>query len=511
MDRHLVDDATAADDAPQNYFGWLHRAIVWTPRFTGALSILGSAAIIRIVLVTRRRRLKRQSAPPISPASGVTVNERLLLSMAFIDLLNSAAQVLSTAPIPRGTPDVLGAVGNTATCEAQGFLIQFGFGVPLYNCSLCLYYLLVIRHNMRETFLARWIEPALHAFALVPAVGFAVAGLCLDLFNNAGSFCYISPYPYQCVNDNDVPCERGEDAYLYQWLFSGSIVIFAFVFITGCMTTICCFVWRQERKMRDRYDFASTRRQSLASVPSQAGSSATGQEAARQTTRRKMAQTRDSTVQAGLYVGSFFATYVWWAIVGAVEQDGSIARTKFMEAAIFCLHFFLPLQGFWNAVIFMRPRYNKMRKSNPDQSRLWAAKAAIRNQSQEQVRSSVFPNEATSSLGRRLSASLSRRLSAKRLSLGIRAGSWADEGLTVERQSAVDSTNVSPAASRGNFRRPSLVALVSLDNDEDDTPSSVNMSESHGNYDRNDKHDKVEMNQQGGLFGTCSENDEETQ
>lgn len=77
---------------------------------------------------------------------GATLSQ-LVLGISIFDLVGSVAWGLSTLPIPkydeygRETP-IYGAMGNDATCTAQGFLLQLNFTAVFYNISLSTYYLL---------------------------------------------------------------------------------------------------------------------------------------------------------------------------------------------------------------------------------------------------------------------------------------------------------------------------------------------------------------------------------
>ncbi len=75
---------------------------------------------------------------------------RLLLPMSVFDIIGSIGWAFSTTPIPRGSNCTYGALGNEATCVTQGFMITLGLAVPMYNAMLCIYYLLVVKYNIRD-------------------------------------------------------------------------------------------------------------------------------------------------------------------------------------------------------------------------------------------------------------------------------------------------------------------------------------------------------------------------
>jgi hypothetical protein len=73
-------------------------------------------------------------------------------------------------------------VGNQATCNFQGFLLQLAIGAPLYNCSLALCYLLTIMYdwsNDRLALMGRWV----HMFIISFSVGTSILLLPLGQYN----------------------------------------------------------------------------------------------------------------------------------------------------------------------------------------------------------------------------------------------------------------------------------------------------------------------------------------
>ena len=173
------------------------RALAILPKITGSASVIFSSLIACTVIRDKRNRSK--------------VYHRLLLGMSIADLSSSFWLALSTWPIPEET-GILWASGNTLTCNFQGFFTQFGISSPIYNASLSIYYLLVIRYGWKEDQLRR-IEPFLHGVPLLWGLGTGIAGLFLTIFNSANLWCWVAPYE-----------DRGENADIYRWaLFYGPL------------------------------------------------------------------------------------------------------------------------------------------------------------------------------------------------------------------------------------------------------------------------------------------------
>eukprot|EP00980_Cylindrotheca_fusiformis_P013174 scaffold3347_cov49-Cylindrotheca_fusiformis.AAC.1 len=113
--------------------------------------------------------------------------------MSVYDVLESVWNFGSTWPIPEGSPDVIWAVGNAATCTAQGFFLTLSVAVPIYNAMLSLYYVLVINYNYTDKRLRNFVEPIMHTVAFVWAFGTALYSALAGLLNFANLWCWIAP------------------------------------------------------------------------------------------------------------------------------------------------------------------------------------------------------------------------------------------------------------------------------------------------------------------------------
>ena len=149
-------------------------ALAVVPKVMGSLSFVFSTCIaVSILRDSKRRKL---------------AYHRLLLGISIVDMSASLWMFLSTWPIPEG--EALYAVGNTATCTTQGFFLHFGISAPFYNASLSIYYFLVIVRQWNESDI-RHIEWLLHGFPLAWASVSAVTGLALNVYQNAGLWCWV--------------------------------------------------------------------------------------------------------------------------------------------------------------------------------------------------------------------------------------------------------------------------------------------------------------------------------
>ena len=119
------------------------------PRYSGGVSALASSTIIYLIFKSQTKLR--------------TIYHRIMLGMSAADVLGSVAMGLTTLPMPRGSPADRGRsddyyadwagtrLGNTYTCNAQGFFYSFG-AIAMFNYlgSLVLYYTLAIAFRLKE-------------------------------------------------------------------------------------------------------------------------------------------------------------------------------------------------------------------------------------------------------------------------------------------------------------------------------------------------------------------------
>lgn len=314
---------------------WQQITVTIFSRTSAILSLCGSGLIMSIIL-SRWIKNKRIHS----------TRDRLMFFMSCLDFSASLSHAFDVMPLPSDSYGIIGAMGNQATCTTQGFFIQLGFGVPLYNCMICLYTLLIIRFKISDHIIATRIEPLMHLICLGFAIITASAGAFLQLYNSNGSFCWIEAYPMYCANTEQgyIKCLRGEQAYLFQWLFAGIVIVFSFLLIIATTGSIFYFVRQNIEKMRKRYGKQSANQLQLIEV------------------RR----------QATLYVLAFALTFIW-PMAAAIERQ--IRGVPFWLNAF--QSFFFSLQGFWNIVIFLRPTFTRLNRQHKDRSCLWKIRTTI--------------------------------------------------------------------------------------------------------------------------------------
>jgi len=151
------------------------------PRITGSISFVSS--VILIFLIYR------------SHTKLSTIYHRIMFGMSVGDLMSSAAMALTTLPMPRNgddeytwDQDQIGWIhqtklGNEQTCEAQAFFFSSGIQIMFaYNGSLCVYYACAIAFGMHEKDIKKKVEPFLHIVPLAMGLISVIPALVYDLY-----------------------------------------------------------------------------------------------------------------------------------------------------------------------------------------------------------------------------------------------------------------------------------------------------------------------------------------
>lgn len=334
---------------------WQAVGLAIAPKCGAPLSILGSSFII-FDIVKSRAKLGRTYS-------------RLMLGMSAIDIAFSTGTFFSTWAIPEGSP-ALWASGTQATCSAQGFLIQLGVGTVLYNASLSIFYLCVVALSMTDEKMKK-MEWILHAIPLGFSFGTAAAGIPLKLYNNVGLLCWIASLPYGCEDGSsrvgEGECERGHYAWAFRWAMYYIPIWFCILLVSMIMCVVVYLVWSKQRASQ-RFDFA--RQASGDTAPSTSTSissiwsSMRGRKKQRTKQKTKQSVSLASQVarQAAYYILAF---YISW-LPTTVMRTYTATNKPLPYWVVISVVVVAPLQGFFNFLVYIRPRVTKYQKENPD-------------------------------------------------------------------------------------------------------------------------------------------------
>ena len=321
-------------------------ALALCPKVVAPFSIAGSSYIVwdcwrKRHKSRRNRSLRHSTGRNTGQTTQFTTYHRLMMGLSMCDILMSMGLFTTTWPMPIDTPNVWGAAGTVQSCEAIGFLEQWGVAATMYNGSLSIYYLLRIRYGWRPSSFAKHYhatECVLHSIPLLFAFATAVASLALDLFNSGLFDCWIAPFPQGCQeswrhrNDDGFisDCIRGNNASLYQWVFDVIPKWSSILLVTINMILTYWAVRRQEQ---------ATLRFSVTHSHSQFFTSNNGNNQ-----RKRPLLAQRLARQSYFYVGALYLTYIPVIITRSTE----LAAGYVYYGMLLTISITLPLQGFWN-------------------------------------------------------------------------------------------------------------------------------------------------------------------
>jgi len=318
---------------------------------SATLSLVGSCIIVFKIF---RSMYHKQTTTPY---------DRIILGLSSCDVVSSCMYIMSPFLLPQNTSQRVWAVGNDATCQALGFLTQLSVIWAIwYNCILSFYFLLTIRFQVKRKDFVRKYELWMH---LPGAIFFPVSALVCYIFGWYGEQalimqCWIKDVPTGC--DDNGNC-TGEATEIVSYMLGALPVLLTFLSLIINNVVIYLFV-----------------RKSLLSVPpsvirnSQNTTAIENSESSTEARSKQQRLTKEAAVQGFLYVLSFLLTAT---PVFALELlEGSIGLDHDDKGQLYPLlvlnSILVPLQGFFNVFIYVRPSYTRFRDANPEKS-FWSS------------------------------------------------------------------------------------------------------------------------------------------
>jgi hypothetical protein len=197
-----------------------------------------------------------------------TAYHRLVFGICIADILSSIAYALGSTMVPKEMNYLApGAQGNTATCTAQGFLLAVGtFTANMYNCSICFYYLSIIRYNKKDEYIRNKLEPWFHGISIIIPLVVGIIPIAMKAYNSNFTLCFMVPNDApHCVGYENgdtpegfsIPCGRGDGGenpilYLVNSIVGfGSVLFITPTVIIGTMMLMYRSVSKIEKNMRN--------------------------------------------------------------------------------------------------------------------------------------------------------------------------------------------------------------------------------------------------------------------
>jgi hypothetical protein len=322
------------------------KTVPFFPAFPGALSAFSSLLIMYVILHSRNKLS--------------SVYHRIMFFMSTADIFSSLAMAFQTIPMPRNLPRedefpeyvfATKRLGNTTTCNIQGFAYLFGvIGLFNYNSMLSVYYGCAIGLQMDEKRISRTVEPVFHFIVIGLALLYSIPPLLTELYNPSPTemWCVPSPYPYDCKTNEDVECIRGNinSPFAFDIVWGLAIGIgLNFLFVIVSFSIVIARVIHMDRSV-ERYSKTScseNMRKKLDSV------------------RANNRVTKVVVVQVSAYILAFVVTLMFPFFNFVTDESPLVTQALTLV--------FLPLQGFFNLLIFMGHKVYNYRRVNPGVSR----------------------------------------------------------------------------------------------------------------------------------------------
>ena len=317
------------------------------------LSVTGSS----IIVAATTRRHKRGAY------------ERLLSAMSACDIFASLDFAIQTFLTPRGKWAL--SLGNEISCVVAGTLFQFGtLSSMIYYNMLAVFFLLTIRFNMDATIIEQRIEPWMHFISIGWPIVTAIAGIIVKAYGPLVLYqgCWM----------------HGPDATMITWVTVGPWLLSSYSFIPIIFVIIYRSVWQAYR----------------GSLFRQQSQSEQGRVSVRESQQAKRLKLLGG--QACLFVIAYFTTYSF-VFAGQVIEAYAVNPQDLIKRLYPLLVFqasMTPLAGFFNCLIFIRPRYLQMRDRYKNDSSTFLAFTTIRSlilgsSSQSAAGTSAFPGGST--------------------------------------------------------------------------------------------------------------------
>jgi len=317
---------------------------------TASTSAISSMLVIFIILRSQSRLSKTYHI--------------IMFFMSFWDFISSTATALVTLPMPSDVHDVYPfsgyAIGTSRTCAAQSFSIVAGQGFTICSIvALNLYYVITIRYGVSDYVLKKKMLPiALAGSIIIVFLPIVIFPLYLDLFNPRPyePYCLVGQYPEQCKL-NGIECIGGDvstKTFIIWWWITIIGIGSGFFLVFVSLVLVIMSIFHTERAIkknaRQKVEDESLDQNSIQSTSSIDYHLEGGYEMTRRALRISL-----------LYIGAFFLTWIWTILTMAVDYADHRTAEKIVDMGKLV---FNPLQGFFNASIFIYDKVRMVRSSN---------------------------------------------------------------------------------------------------------------------------------------------------
>ena len=226
----------------------------------------------------------------------------------------------------------------------------------------------------------------MHIIAISIPLVYGIAAVCLDAFHPYfdGS-CWISDGCIHASDETQCTINLGSTISTFSWIGFGIIAI-VWITIIFCMSSIYLSVRKQQQTMKK---YQSFQRQS----PVETTNIATKIKKRKQKDNNAL---EEALVQSSLYIISYFFTIFWVSMADALGKlrSGTMDKQLSEQYAwlVVIATFFNPLQGFFNCLTYLRPRFLEVWKKRKDRTFMWALITTLLDRPVEEEKESMNRN-----------------------------------------------------------------------------------------------------------------------
>jgi hypothetical protein len=184
----------------------------------------------------------------------ITPYRRLIFGICVGDILQSGS--LLVTPFLINPDPFTGTISNQLTCNIEASMFIFGALMHVqYTIGLCLFYLMVVKHNMTDQAFIKAYEKKIHFGALASPIPLLILMIMTKNINPLpdGQLCFVNSAPIGCAGDPDVDCTRGENPLIYGMLAAFVPYIVCIIGTVTLLTKLVFHVVALERRANSRF------------------------------------------------------------------------------------------------------------------------------------------------------------------------------------------------------------------------------------------------------------------
>lgn len=344
------------------------------PTVTGVLSTICSLMILNVI---------RMSLDKFT-----TTYHRIMTFMCLYDIMASASFALTTLPMPSDdTIRYAGPMlGNKVSCQIQGYFIIFGLtgGGALYIC-LAWYFVSKMTFQMNSMKIRNWLEPLFYLYSLIIALFLSCYNLAKDLIHTTpkNAFCLIAPQHSNCnysMTAGFLICDIMEfDVFQTSLTMVNYYIGFNLVTIALAMVIIIWTILKKNRNIKQAMkSYLTSNHSDSSSVDND------------DMIVSELRHSRVIVIQALMYIFSYLITWIFQILLISFDIDEQVKGVIVYFKVIF-----LPMQGFWNLIIFVYDKAYLVHQKHRDKSYWNAIKLVLFHPEEDSPGIIILPHSLT--------------------------------------------------------------------------------------------------------------------